>query len=112
MHFMCGRYSVVRGDKIVGVIPNITVPANLRLLARYNVAPSQPVPVITADDNDVQMFRWGLIPHWAKDEKVGYKMINARAESVAEKPSYRACFEARRCLVLADGFYEWRKNPD
>lgn len=56
-----------------------------------------------------RLIRWGLVPHWAKEEAIGYKMINARAETIAEKPSYRKSFERRRCLVLADGFYEWQK---
>ena len=55
------------------------------------------------------MMRWGLVPAWAKDEKTGYSLINARAETVAEKPSFRAAFKARRCLILADGFYEWKQ---
>jgi putative SOS response-associated peptidase YedK len=109
---MCGRYSIVRGDRILTVVPNVTMPANLRLVGRYNAAPSQLLPVITNDSRDVQMLKWGLIPSWAKDAKVGYKMINARVETLAERPAYRKALESRRCLIPADGFYEWRKRPN
>jgi len=109
---MCGRYSIVRGDRIVQVIPNVTIPANLRLMGRYNAAPSQLLPVIANDSHEVQMLRWGLIPSWAKDPKIAYNMINARAETLAEKPAFRKTLASRRCLIPADGFYEWRKNPD
>jgi putative SOS response-associated peptidase YedK len=110
--WMCGRYSIVRGEKIVVVIPNVTMPVNLRLVGRYNAAPSQLLPVITNLSNEVQMLRWGLVPSWAKDESVGYKMINARAETLAEKPAFRKALASRRCLIPADGFYEWRKEAD
>jgi putative SOS response-associated peptidase YedK len=109
---MCGRYSIVRGDKILRIVQNFTIPANLRLVARYNAAPSQSLPVLANDSNEVQMFRWGLVPSWAKDVNVGYKMINARAETLAQKPAFRSALKSRRCLVPADGFYEWRKNAD
>lgn len=108
---MCGRYTLVRGDRIVQVIPNVTVPVNLRLIARYNAAPSQLLPVLTNDSDQLQLFRWGLIPAWAKDEKIGSKMINARAETVAEKPAFRTELARRRCLVPADGFFEWQIKP-
>jgi putative SOS response-associated peptidase YedK len=76
---------------------------------RYNIAPSQPVLVLpNTADRQVDHYRWGLIPSWASDEKIGYRTINARAESVASKPAFRSAFLKRRCLVLADGFYEWR----
>jgi putative SOS response-associated peptidase YedK len=78
---------------------------------RYNIAPSQDVPTVPfAESRDVVWMKWGLVPFWAKDPSIGYKMINARAETVAEKPSYRSSFRNKRCLILADGFYEWRKN--
>lgn len=79
---------------------------------RFNIAPTQEVPVVPNDGaNRVQLFRWGLVPRWAKDPSIGTKMINARAETVAEKPSFRDALKRRRCLMLADGFYEWRTNP-
>lgn len=85
------------------------------LMPRYNVAPTQEVPVVRQRRNPpgertLQMLRWGLIPAWAEDTKKGASLINARAESVAEKPSFRAAFRRRRCLVPADGFYEWRAD--
>jgi putative SOS response-associated peptidase YedK len=82
------------------------------LAPRYNIAPSQPVSVIPNDGkNRLDFFTWGLIPSWAKDPKIGYRTINARAETLHEKPAFRAAFRRRRCLVLADGFYEWRQEP-
>ncbi|WP_235839004.1 SOS response-associated peptidase [Desulfosporosinus metallidurans] len=76
------------------------------------MAPSQQVPVVIHQNggNRLLMVRWGLIPYWAKDESIGNKLINARAETLEEKPSFRRSFEQRRCLVLADGFYEWKKE--
>ncbi len=80
---------------------------------RYNIAPSQGVLVARAAPDgarEAAVLRWGLIPSWAKDADIGNRMINARAESVAEKPAFRAAFRARRCLILADGFYEWKSE--
>lgn len=94
------------------------VDTGANLAPRYNIAPSQEVPVVRrraggdGAARELAMLRWGLIPFWARDERIGYKLINARAETVAEKPSFRAAFRARRCLVVADGFYEWRKLPE
>ncbi len=77
---------------------------------RYNVAPSQPVLAATdAASRKAEWLRWGLIPSWAKDAAIGNKLINARAETLAEKPSFRNAFHKRRCLIFADGFYEWQK---
>ena len=82
------------------------------LAPRYNIAPSQPVAVIANTGvNRVELYRWGLIPSWAKDPTIGDRMINARAETLAEKPAFRGIFRKRRCLVLADGFYEWKQEP-
>lgn len=80
------------------------------LTPRYNIAPSQDVPVIVHNSpNRIEMMRWGLIPHWAKkDESIGYKMINARAETITEKPAYRGLIRSKRCIVPASGFYEWQ----
>ena len=88
----------------------IGTPLNLR--PRFNVAPSQDVAVVRANDDGrtLAMLRWGLIPAWAKDHAIGYKLINARSETAAEKPSFRAAFRHRRCLIPADGFYEWRRE--
>lgn len=80
----------------------------------FNVAPSQQVAAVISDGskNRLGKLQWGLIPPWAKEAKIGYKMINARAETAAEKPSYRRAFKKKRCLVVADAFYEWRKGQD
>ena len=88
----------------------IGTPLNLR--PRYNVAPSQDVAVVLAagEGRTLAMLRWGLIPAWAKDQAIGHKLINARSETAAEKPSFRSAFRARRCLIPADGFYEWRRE--
>ena len=83
------------------------------LSPRYNVAPSQNIPIVR-DEGEKRRFalaRWGLIPHWAKDIKIGYSTINARAETVASKPAFRNAFRHRRCLIPADGFYEWQVIP-
>ena len=107
---MCGRYTLSQpGD----ILQQLEVPESDRidLLPNYNVAPTQNVPVVRAEDGHrkVAIVRWGLIPFWAKDEKIGNQMINARGESVAEKPAFKNALKRRRCLVLADGFYEWKK---
>jgi putative SOS response-associated peptidase YedK len=85
---------------------------NLSFKPRYNIAPSQPVLTVINNEgeNRAGLLRWGLIPAWAKDPAIGDRMINARAETVAEKPSFRRALQKRRCLVLADGFYEWKKE--
>jgi putative SOS response-associated peptidase YedK len=90
--------------------PWATIPDDI--FPRYNVAPSQPVAVIpNTGDHTVSMYKWGLIPSWSKDPSIGERMINARAETLAEKPSFRNAFRRRRCLILADGFYEWKQDP-
>jgi putative SOS response-associated peptidase YedK len=80
------------------------------ITANYNVAPTQEIPVVLRreDSNFLDKFHWGLVPHWAKQISIGYKMINARAETVALKKSFRNAFQKRRCLIPADGFYEWK----
>lgn len=90
----------------------VSGPASLE--PRYNIAPSQSVAAIRADAEGLRsldMLRWGLVPHWAKDVSIGNRLINARAETVAEKPAFRQAFSRRRCLVLASGFYEWGETP-
>ena len=108
---MCGRFTLtVDPGQLQEAFPWIDIPDELP--RRYNIAPSQPVAVIPNDgQNKLDFFVWGLIPFWAKDPKIGNRMINARAETVAEKPSFRGSFKYKRCLILADGFYEWRKEP-
>jgi len=107
---MCGRYSITSAPEAMRRLFKFSNPLpNLR--PRYNVAPTQDVPIIRAAENGRELveLRWGLVPHWAKDLSIGAKMINARSETVAEKPSFRDSFKKRRCLVVADGYYEWQK---
>lgn len=107
---MCGRYSIYTPiDVIVEALGFDLIPIDLD--PRYNAAPSQYLPVITNDrPHEIQFFRWGLIPFWAKDPSIGYKMINARSETALEKTSFKRPMYQRRCLVLSDGFYEWQKT--
>ena len=107
---MCGRYSFQGQAK---EISNRLGFKPLRLEPRYNIAPTQLAPVIVQRDggNEMCLMKWGLIPFWAKDAAIGSRMINARAESIAEKPAFRTSFKRRRCLVPADGFFEWKKVP-
>ena len=129
---MCGRYALYSSKKAIASAFNLSKEPDPT--PRYNVAPSQPVSAVTqvADSDDssgnssdnssgsvpdsvpdservYRVFQWGLIPSWAKDPAIGNRMINARAETAAEKPSFRSAFKRRRCLVIADGFYEWKK---
>lgn len=109
---MCGRFTLTADTKkLAEAFAEFEPPEEL--VPRYNVAPSQPVAVAANNGrHKIEYFQWGLIPAWAKDPKIGYRMINARAETLAEKPSFRNAYKRRRCLVLSDGFYEWRKTPD
>jgi putative SOS response-associated peptidase YedK len=109
---MCGRYSLRQsGEALAEAFHLDEVP---QPVPRYNIAPTQPVATVLATPEQPQphchLLRWGLIPSWAKDPTIGNRLINARAETVAEKPSFRAAFKRRRCLVLADGFYEWQRR--
>ena len=110
---MCGRFTLtVDPSELQDTFPWLTLPAPGKLAPRYNIAPSQPVAAVANNgQNKLELFRWGLIPSWAKDPGVGNRMINARAETLADKPSFRSAYKRRRCLILADGFYEWRKEP-
>jgi putative SOS response-associated peptidase YedK len=108
---MCGRFTQRQSaEAIASHFRLIEVPD---LPPRYNIAPTQPVAAIALDvGSETRQFRhfyWGLIPSWSKDPKMGARMINARAETVSEKPAFRAAFKRRRCLVVTDGFYEWQK---
>ncbi len=108
---MCGRLTQRFSWQQVHDYLNLLGPP-LELRPRYNVAPGQDVAAVRAhpDGRGLSMLRWGLLPGWAKDPNVGYRMINARAETVASKPAYRAAYRARRCLIPADGFYEWMRQ--
>lgn len=111
---MCGRYQLTSPIEAMTEHYNAYALAEvLDLPPRYNVAPTMPVPIVVRyaeapDRRSLTAAKWGLIPFWAKDEKIGSRMINARAEEAAEKPAYRAAMKYRRCIVPADGFYEWR----
>jgi putative SOS response-associated peptidase YedK len=109
---MCGRYTVSNPGEI---LPELVEGGEYReTAARYNVAPTQMAPVVVAGEDGsrrVVEMRWGLVPYWAEDPEIGNRMINARSETVAEKPAFRDSFKRRRCLVAADGFYEWQKVP-
>jgi putative SOS response-associated peptidase YedK len=109
---MCGRFQassspaeLARWFKTTGPIPNMR--------QRYNAAPTQDLPIVLRDaesgERRLEALRWGLVPFWAKDAKIAYSTINAMAETVATKPAFRDAFKSRRCLVPADGFYEWQK---
>ncbi len=109
---MCGRFSLVADpDDLREAFPWLNIPITTAA-PRYNIAPSQPVAVIPNDGkHQLDYFVWGLIPSWTKDPTIGNRMINARAETLIEKPSFRTAFRRRRCLIPADGFYEWKAAP-
>jgi putative SOS response-associated peptidase YedK len=106
---MCGRFTLMLdAEELKSEFDLQEVPADV--YPRYNIAPSQPLLVVTdLATRRAEWMRWGLVPSWAKDPAIGSKMINARSETVQEKPSFRNAFNRRRCLILADGFYEWQK---
>jgi putative SOS response-associated peptidase YedK len=108
---MCGRFTLfVDPADLMDAFPEFVFPEEMP--QRYNIAPTQPVAVVANNgQKQVEFFRWGLVPFWAKDRSIGNRMINARSETLAEKPAFRAAYRRRRCLVLADGFYEWHKEP-
>jgi putative SOS response-associated peptidase YedK len=108
---MCGRYSqVLSVEDIEEAFGPVTIPGE-QLEVNYNVAPTQQAAVITnRDPRQLQLFEWGLVPFWSKDGKNNAKMINARSETILEKPSFRKPVRERRCLVLADSFYEWKRE--
>ena len=110
---MCGRFAFYSPSEATAAL--FGVDGALAVEPRYNIAPTQFIAAIRESDErrrELVMLRWGLVPSWAKDPSIGNRMINARAETVAEKPSYRAAFKHRRCVVLADGFYEWHREGD
>jgi putative SOS response-associated peptidase YedK len=110
---MCGRFAFYSPSEAAAALFGVS--ASVEVQPRFNIAPTQFIAAIRNGEEagrELVMLRWGLVPFWAKDPSVGNRMINARAETVAEKPSYRAAFRHRRCIVLADGFYEWRREGD
>ncbi|GAA4610200.1 SOS response-associated peptidase [Actinoallomurus liliacearum] len=105
---MCGRYSTARGREEIIDAFDVERDTTDALEPDYNVAPTKPVPMIlTRDVRELHVARWGLVPSWAKDPAIGSRMINARVETVHEKPAFRRAFARRRCLLPADGYYEW-----
>jgi len=108
---MCGRYVLRRlKDWLDDAFAELKIRPDLSFLERYNIAPTQNLPAVRWEKDGPALvnLRWGLIPSWAKDPSIGSRMINARAESLAEKPAFRTAFQRRRCLLPADGFYEWQ----
>lgn len=105
---MCGRFSLTKGDQDLEEEFGARVPRAYR--RRYNIAPTQEVLVLLYENGErrLESMRWGLVPSWADDPKIGRRLINARAETLFEKPSFKGAARERRCLVLADGFYEWQ----
>ncbi|MEO1765876.1 SOS response-associated peptidase [Thiobacter aerophilum] len=108
---MCGRYTLTTPDLApIGAVLGVTLPA---VPVSYNIAPSLPVPIIRVGARggyELAWVKWGLVPHWAKEPRSEYSTINARAETVSVKPAFRDAFRRRRCLIPADGFYEWQKQ--
>jgi putative SOS response-associated peptidase YedK len=111
---MCGRFALTISPTVLAKLFKLATEPNLK--PRYNIAPTQDVAAVRlspdGSERVLDTLRWGLIPRWAKDPAIGSRMINARCETVAEKPSFKDAFQKRRCLIPADGFYEWRKPAD
>ncbi|GLR19008.1 SOS response-associated peptidase [Portibacter lacus] len=112
---MCGRSSLTKNEKELEERFNATFYSDelesYNPIPNFNVAPTHYMPVITSSDPEhIHIFRWGLLPFWSKDEKIAYKMINARVETILEKNSFKKAVQSRRCLVPMDGFYEWKRS--
>ncbi len=108
---MCGRFTLTYDINTIASTFNASIPPSLQTTPRYNIAPTQDVLAIMRDGTThLDLLRWGLVPSWAKEESIGSKMINARAETLAEKPSFKRLLHSKRCLLVADGFYEWKKE--
>ena len=110
---MCGRFAFYSPSEATAALFGVS--GSIELQPRYNIAPTQLIAGIRNSEEsgrELATFRWGLIPSWAKDPSIGNRMINARSETIAEKPSFRAAYRRRRCLLFADGFYEWKKEGD
>jgi putative SOS response-associated peptidase YedK len=108
---MCGRFVLITDLSVIGrdfIVPNVLVGFS----ASRNVSPGQRIPAVIrrGDHNELVLFQWGLIPSWCRDPSIGAKLFNARAETIAEKPSFKNAFFNRRCLIPADGFFEWKKE--
>lgn len=109
---MCGRYTLKTNIETIAQVFGVT--PTLEVSPRYNIAPTQEVVTILSNGENpnphLASLHWGLIPSWAKDESIGSRMINARAETLAEKPSFKRLLRSKRCLIIADGFYEWKRE--
>lgn len=106
---MCGRYTIIAKAEEIEKRFNVEVPESY--VPRFNAAPSQILPVITnIQPGGLSFFKWGMVPSWAKEASIGAKMINARSETLTEKASFKQAFKSRRCLVISDGYYEWKRN--
>lgn len=108
---MCGRFTLtIDPAEMQEAFPEFTFPA--QVAPHFNIAPTQPVLVLPNNaTNKADFFVWGLIPSWAKDQTIGSRLINARAETLSEKPSFRSAYKYHRCLIFADGFFEWQSRP-
>jgi len=109
---MCGRYELHTLPAALALAFGVPFPPQMR--PRYNIAPMQDVPIIRRSptgERELAQVRWGLVPRWAKDPAIGNRMINARSETLADKPSFRTALKKHRCLLPADGFYEWKQTP-
>lgn len=109
---MCGRYNLISDAE--ALVDFFKTANRIDTQARYNIAPSQDAPVVRAGKSgpELAMMHWGLVPHWARDRKIGHHTINARAETVASKPAFRDAFRRHRCLIPATGFYEWKTTAN
>lgn len=107
---MCGRFSLSVSWQEICKRYSIALGIEVDWTARYNIAPSQYCITVGNDGNQNIIIprKWGLVPHWSKDPKIGYKMINARCETIDQKPSFKNCFNGKRCVIPSDGFYEWK----
>lgn len=106
---MCGRFVSKAKKEEIEAEFKVEIGDDSLTVARYNIAPTQMITAIAELENEreISLFKWGLVPKWAKDESIGNKLINARAETLSEKPSFREAFRTRRCIIPASGFYEW-----
>ncbi len=107
---MCGRFALsAKTKQIEKLVPGLK--SEIEITPRYNIAPTQNVlSVLNSNNQEFHLIKWGLIPFWSKDEKIGSKLINARIETLQEKPAFRNPLKSKRCIIFADGFYEWDKN--
>ena len=110
---MCGRFAFFSPHEAIAQLFGLYDAPEVE--PHYNIAPTQFIPAVRSDEaarRHLSMLYWGLVPSWAKEKSIGARMINARAETLSEKPSFRSAFKRRRCLVLADGYYEWQARPE